>query len=89
MGPMYATVDMQSTAEEKATSGAEDQPLGGSVLDMRSLRARHMHAERDFHMKFKGSVSVSWRMIIFLCGRDRCELNAYCTKITNKKGKTF
>ena len=36
VGPMYATVDMQSTAEEKQTSGVEDQPL-------RYLRAWHMH----------------------------------------------
>ena len=44
VGPtcMYATVDMQSTAEEKQQV-AEDQPLGGSVLDTRSLRAWHMH----------------------------------------------
>ena len=30
-------------SRRKATSGAEDQPLGCSVLDTRSLRARHMH----------------------------------------------
>ena len=42
MGPMYATVDMQSTAEEKQQA-AQDQPLGGSVLGTWYLRARHMH----------------------------------------------
>ena len=42
MGPTYATVDMQSTAEEKQKV-AQGKPLGGSILDMQSLRVEHMH----------------------------------------------
>ena len=42
VGPIYATVDMQSTAEEKQQA-AQDQPLGGGVLDTQYLRTRHMH----------------------------------------------
>ena len=52
MGPMYTTVDMQSTAEQKQQA-TQDQPLGGSVLDTRPLRARYIRtymAERDFHV---------------------------------------
>ena len=46
---------------------AQDHPLSGSVLDMRSLRARHM----------QGGVLVSWHMIILLCGCDQCGLNVH------------
>ena len=55
-------------SRRKATSGAEDQPL-------RYLRARHMHG--GISRGIKGGVSVSWRMIILLCGRDQCGLNAH------------
>ena len=42
MGPIYATVNMQSTEEEKQQV-AQDKPLGGSVLSMWSLHAQNMH----------------------------------------------
>ena len=42
VGPIYATVNMQSTAEEKQQA-AQDKPLGGSILVTQSLCARHMH----------------------------------------------
>ena len=31
----------------------------------------------DLKLSIKGGVSVSWRMIILLCGRDQCGLNAH------------
>ena len=66
MGPMYATVDMQSTAEEKQKAAPRISHYGTFV------RGTCM-AERDLPVVLKGSVSVSWRMTILLCGRDQCD----------------
>ena len=67
---------MQFPAEEKQQA-AHDQRLGGGVLDMRSLRAWHLHGWMRFSCDIKGDVSVSWRMIILLYGWDQCRLNAH------------
>ena len=69
MGPMYATVDMQSTAEEKQQTAPRISHYGTFV------RGTCM-AESDFHVVLK-AVSVSWRMIILLCGCNQCGLNAH------------
>ena len=57
MGPIYATVDMQSTAEEKQQV-AQDQPLGGVF----SIRGTFVHrtcmAERDFHVVLKAVIRL-------------------------------
>ena len=71
MGPMYTTVDMQSTAEEK-------QQAAPRIIHYGTFMRGTCMAERDFHaVLIKGGVSVSWRMIILLCGRDQCGLNAH------------
>ena len=65
----YATVDMQSTAEEQ-------QQAASRISYYATLVRGTCTAERDFHMVLKAVFRLVG-VIILLCGRDQCGLNTH------------